>query len=272
MLKARILTALALLSVLLVALFLLPDPYWALLLLCVTTIGAGEWSRLAAYSRTATALYVGSTCAIGMLLLFGATTPGMKVLLFASSALFWLMIAPLWLKRKWDIRHPLVLAAVGWLVLIPTWLALIELRAASPWLLLGILALVWVADSAAYFAGRRFGKHKLAPSVSPGKTWEGAAGGFIAVALYGLMWREIAPGILVQSIGLLWWMASLGALTALSIVGDLFESWMKRRAGLKDSGQLLPGHGGVLDRIDALTATLPLATLALFATNLLEFR
>ena len=138
-------------------------------------------------------------------------------------------------------------------------LALIRLQE-QPWVLLAILGIVWVADSAAYFAGHQWGRHKLAPSISPGKTWEGVAGAAVAVAVYhAAVWYcgfgSGAPGLgLVAAL-------LVAVLFPLSIIGDLFESWIKRQAGVKDSGRLLPGHGGVLDRIDALTSTLPLAAL-----------
>ena len=136
-------------------------------------------------------------------------------------------------------------------------------------IVLVFVALVWVADSVAYFVGRRYGKHKLAPAISPGKTWEGVLGGFAGVAIY-LMLTVLAV-IATRNYGEqlpmpLFVVVVLGApLTVASIIGDLFESWMKRQVGLKDSGSLLPGHGGVLDRIDALTATLPVAAAAVFA-------
>ena len=124
------------------------------------------------------------------------------------------------------------------------------------------MGIVWVADSAAYFAGHRWGRRKLAPTVSPGKTWEGAAGAAVAVAVYhGLIWNfgfsQHMPNLAIPAAVL------VAVLFPLSIIGDLFESWIKRQAGVKDSGRLLPGHGGVLDRIDALTSTLPLAALVL---------
>jgi phosphatidate cytidylyltransferase len=144
---------------------------------------------------------------------------------------------------------------------------MMDLRENSPWLLLGIMVLVWVADSAAYFSGRKFGKHKLAPSISPGKTWEGVAGALLGVSVCVLLaWGfggylhlfMFLPVILLAS----WcWVG-------LAVIGDLFESAVKRQAGVKDSGALLPGHGGLLDRIDALTSTLPLAALALLLQRL----
>jgi phosphatidate cytidylyltransferase len=154
-------------------------------------------------------------------------------------------------------------------VLWPTWLALVVLRDASPWVLLAVAALVWAADIAAYFAGKAFGKVKLAPSISPGKTREGVFGAIAGVVAYGLILdfvahayvtpleRIFAPALGIPAI------VAMVVLTGLSVVGDLFESWMKRGAGIKDSSRLLPGHGGILDRIDALTSTLPLAALAL---------
>ncbi len=147
----------------------------------------------------------------------------------------------------------------GWLLIVPTWLALVRLQA-MPWVLLAVLGVVWIADSAAYFAGRTWGRRKLAPLISPGKTWEGVAGAAVAVAVYhALVWyfglRSVTLEIGVAAALL------VACLLPLSILGDLFESWIKRQAGVKDSGTLLPGHGGVLDRIDALTSTLPLAAL-----------
>ena len=159
------------------------------------------------------------------------------------------------------------MALTGWAVLLPTWLALVELRAIGPGLLLGLMAVVWIADSTAYFAGRKFGRHKLAPAISPGKTWEGVAGAFFGVTLYGLAWGVGNSSAAPFSSGLMWGMLLLWLLTIFSILGDLFESWMKRGAGLKDSGRLLPGHGGVLDRIDALTAAMPVAAIALLLKN-----
>jgi phosphatidate cytidylyltransferase len=139
-------------------------------------------------------------------------------------------------------------------LLLPTWAALLYLHARGPGFLLGVMAVVWIADTAAYFSGRRFGRNKLAPSISPGKTWEGVAGAFCALALYAGALSMLA-GMPLLSLGLM-----LSGLLYLSVLGDLFESWIKRVSGMKDSGHVLPGHGGVLDRIDALTSTLPIAT------------
>jgi len=147
--------------------------------------------------------------------------------------------------------------------------AIVELQARSPWLVLAAMAIVWIADTAAYFSGRAFGRRKLAPQVSPGKTWEGVYGGLAAVGLYALALVPLAAeggfkGV-VAPLSVIVWIALALALAALSVVGDLCESLLKRQAGVKDSGRLLPGHGGVLDRIDALLAAMPAAALLAIA-------
>jgi phosphatidate cytidylyltransferase len=170
---------------------------------------------------------------------------------------FWFLVAPVWLWRGWHVRDWRILALTGWILIVPTWLALVRLQQ-WPWVLLAVLGVVWIADIAAYFAGHVWGRRKLAPAISPGKTWEGVAGAVLGVAVYhALVWHfgfsAVAPQAAIAAMFL------VVCLLPLSILGDLFESWIKRKAGVKDSGRLLPGHGGVLDRIDALTATLPLA-------------
>ena len=141
------------------------------------------------------------------------------------------------------------------MVLVPAGLALASLAARD---VLAVLVLVWIADTAAYFSGRRWGRRKLAPSISPGKTWAGAAGGVFGAAAYAMI-----GGMYLSGAGWPLYVALAVVLAALGIVGDLFESAVKRQAGVKDSGALLPGHGGVLDRIDSATAVLPVAALFL---------
>jgi phosphatidate cytidylyltransferase len=149
--------------------------------------------------------------------------------------------------------------------------AVVALQTRSPGVLLAMMAIVWIADTAAYFAGRRFGRRKLAPSISPGKTWEGVYGALAAVAIYALLLVPLAAAAgytrPLDAIAAAIWVALTLLLTGLSIIGDLFESQLKRQRGVKDSGAILPGHGGVLDRIDALTAAMPPA--ALIAHHLL---
>ena len=134
--------------------------------------------------------------------------------------------------------------------------------------MIAVLGTVWISDTAAYFAGRRFGHRKLAPSISPGKTWEGVAGALAAVGIYALAWAGLsAPGNTpawpgAMRVAATWILPVLLGLAVVGMIGDLFESLIKRQAGVKDSGTLLPGHGGILDRIDAPAAMLPLAVLA----------
>jgi phosphatidate cytidylyltransferase len=148
---------------------------------------------------------------------------------------------------------------VGWVVLVPGWYGAVVLHR-DPGVLLALLAVVWIADSAAFFTGRHFGRHKLAPSISPGKTWEGVGGAFVAVLLYASILEQAVGGGHPEA-GIQGLDPLVVGMTVLGILGDLFESWIKRQAGVKDSGTLLPGHGGVLDRIDALMAAVPFAAL-----------
>jgi phosphatidate cytidylyltransferase len=263
-LKQRVVTAIILAVLFLAALFLLPALGWAILVAGIVTIAASEWGRLAGLAARGTMVYWGvSLVLMAGLLCSEADNFAQPVHLafYTLSALLWLLLVPLWLVRGWQLRNPMLMALLGWAVLIPTGLAMVDLRTSSPWLLLGVMALVWMADIAAYFTGRSFGKHKLAPAISPGKTWEGVAGAVLGVSIYvalaalgsGLSARYALPVVIAMS--WLW--------VALSVIGDLFESAIKRQAGVKDSGTLLPGHGGLLDRIDALTSTLPLAALVL---------
>jgi phosphatidate cytidylyltransferase len=275
MLLTRVLTALVILPVVLGMLFFATPALWALFALAIVLVACWEWSRMCALSAGAQSLYLLASGAIGAFvwLLSMGMVPGdfaaAALTAFILAAVFWIALAPLWLA-KGARPSPSVRAASGWLVAWPTWFALVVLREASPWLLLAVAALMWVADTAAYFAGKRFGKHKLAPAISPGKTWEGVVGGMVGAVLYGALLAWVAhrwetpispfftPGAGIPAI------VALVALTAGGIVGDLFESWMKRGVGMKDSSNLLPGHGGMLDRIDSLTSTLPLAAFAVF--------
>ena len=278
MLLTRVLTALALLPVVLGMLFLATPWMWGLFVLLIALVSCWEWSRMCHFTQPARIAYLAASMFIGFFLwlLYLRLVPGNFVAAaltgFIIATLFWLVGAPFWLAQKMR-PSPSTCAVAGWIVVWPAWLAFVVLRDTSPWILLALAALVWVADIAAYFAGKRFGRHKLAPEVSPGKTWEGVYGALAGVVMYGAVLAWVANSrhtpltpIFDDGAAMIVILAMV-ALTAVSVVGDLFESWMKRGAGLKDSSNLLPGHGGVLDRIDALTATLPVAALALYARH-----
>lgn len=257
MLKTRIITAAVLIAGFLSILFLASDITWALLTLLATLIAVWEWSNLIKLNKIQTSFSLAITLSLGLALIFSSNTAlahyhdEVVFGLLAAAAMFWIVIAPVWLIKRNKINHQLSMSVLGLLLLLANWIALIGLHNISPWLLLGVLATVWIADSAAYFAGKRFGRRKLAPEISPGKTWEGVAGAIVAIAIYGLL-------LCYYLNYSLWLIVGLWLIVILSIMGDLFESLLKRQAGVKDSSQLLPGHGGVLDRIDGLIPSLAL--------------
>lgn len=265
MLTSRLATALVLLAGCVAALFLLPSWLWAVLLLVVLALAAWEWGMLAGLGSGLSAGYavivVGSAAAIALAIAAGIGRSGaVETVIYGASCAFWLLVVPPWLATGGKARSSLVLGLAGWVILVPAWLAMSRLQA-QPAQLLALLGIVWIADSCAYFAGRTWGRHRLAPSISPAKTWEGVAGAAAAVAVYYAAIYYLVPEWR-------WWHGWSGALLVagvglLSVVGDLFESWVKRLAGAKDSGALLPGHGGILDRIDSVTSTLPFAALLL---------
>lgn len=277
MLKIRVITALVIFSITLVALFLLPNFGWSFFTLIIVIAAIWEWSRFCQLSEGGTRAYLAVSLVICALIfnlynhgqLGGIPFKSLALAGFCVAAIFWMLAVPVWLLKVWRPLNGWVIALAGWAVIFPTWLALLFLHDVSPWLLLSFAAIVWVADIAAYFVGKRFGKNKLAPAISPGKTIEGALGGMLGVAVYFFLWQFLLASTYV---GRLAWAVDLRSslialfvffilLAVVSVIGDLFESWMKRGANLKDSSNLLPGHGGILDRIDALTSTLPLAGL-----------
>lgn len=212
-------------------------------------LAAHEWARLCRLGTGAAWLYAAATSVVFV----AAGMLGLERALFGAAALFWLAVAPVWMWRGVRAESTTALGAAGVAVLVPAGLAMLVLRPAE---VLVVLALVWIADTGAYFVGRAWGRRKLAPSISPGKTWEGAIGGLLGAAAYAII-----CGILIQELAWAPFLAIAVLLAMLSIAGDLFESAVKRQAGVKDSGSLLPGHGGLLDRIDSATATLPVAAL-----------
>jgi phosphatidate cytidylyltransferase len=264
MLKARVLTALVLLFALLGVLFLLPLPMAAAAFGLVAAVAAWEWAglmRVDAAGRILYAILVSAFCwqiyAVGQ---FGF------MLFWTGASIFWLFAAGLWLRQRWVMAgNDFAGYGVGLLLIAATWAAMVALHERGPWVLIGVMALAWVSDIAAYFAGRTWGRRKLAPNISPGKTWEGVAGALAGVVAYGACVGVVTGWLSFASAGvLLAAIACVLVLTVLGIVGDLFESLLKRQAGIKDSSQILPGHGGVLDRIDSLMAILPPAALLLY--------
>ena len=275
MLKTRILTAVVLLAVLVPALFWLPPTWWGALTLLVMSAAAWEWGRLCGFQTRNAVLLAVITAGSGAVILLYPPAGAFGELLLYAAALLWILAVPAWLRWREHVPAGLMLAPLGWLLLLACWYAIWKIREAGALYLLLLMITVWVADIAAYFAGKRFGRHKLAPAISPGKTWEGVAGAVIGVQLYAmalLALEATAPnyfGSLAARLGVAGTLVAALLLTGISVVGDLFESLLKRRIGLKDSSNLLPGHGGVLDRIDALVSTLPvaLALAALLALN-----
>lgn len=265
MLKTRVLTAIVLLAGLLAALTLLSMKSLYLLLAVVLSLAAWEWAgllRMGSGGRLGYALLSGLlVLLLPQLGLQAVPTPALQMLWWLA-AVYWCVLVPGWLRHKWPLANNPLGWLLGWLLLLPSGAALAWLYLINPKLLLAVLAIAWVADIAAYFSGRTWGKHKLAPAISPGKTWEGAAGALLGVCVYGFFVVAYAHGRLPAVRDALLLLLVLLLLTAISIIGDLFESLVKRQAGVKDSSSLLPGHGGILDRIDSLTSTLPLAALA----------
>jgi phosphatidate cytidylyltransferase len=275
MLKQRVITAVVMLIILLPALFYraaLPFFLIAMVLICVA---AWEWARLNGYGQAHSILS-------GLFCLLLCTASWLMGLLEQSLALLWIAAGACWtFAGAWVLyrgvsawasySRPMRLLA-GLLALWVAWLSVAQAKSVGVNLLLSILLLVWVADIFAYFAGRALGgtlsRSKLAPSISPGKSWEGVWGGMIGVLVLAFAWQmaDKAFAATVPSVfsrigmhGALSLVVCSLFLTAMSVLGDLFESLVKRSAGVKDSSGLLPGHGGVLDRIDALLPTLPLA-------------
>lgn len=273
MLKQRLLTAAVLVPAAIVAILLLPAAALASVFAVLVLAGAWEWARLSGIgSIAARGVY---TAAAGVLMWLGLQfvhLPPFVAGLLAATALGW-MGALIWVwafpagPGPGALRTAL-LALGGYVVLVPAWLGLVVLRQQpdyGPGWVLFVLALIWVADSGAYFSGKRWGRHKLAPRVSPGKTREGVYGAAVLVAVYA-----VAAGLVLevpQQHFMAFVLLSV-ILVPISVLGDLFESLVKRQGGFKDSGRLLPGHGGVMDRIDSVTATVPAFVLGLIWLNI----
>jgi len=262
MLKQRILTALILIPLVIAGIIYLPTSAIAGILAVLLLQGAWEWSRLAGcQSNIARVAYV-ITMALVLWYCWTVITDQSFTRLLANVAAVGWLLATLWiffpsLCKEKSLPNLIVKLLAGIFVIGITWVAMVNQHAQTqqgPLWVLYFMFLIWIADSGAYFAGRAFGRHKLAPVVSPGKTWEGVAGAALMVLVYAYLAQYWLPVNAGQMVGVI--LVSL-FLVPVSVIGDLFESLMKRQSGIKDSGQLLPGHGGVMDRVDSMTAVFP---------------
>ena len=265
MLKLRVASALALAAVVIAAVTLLPPPWLAAFFHLLGLVAIREWAKLSGIvTRVGWIAYASLVSALVVALWLAREAwqaPAVSHGFLVLAGVFWIAgFAVVWSypRSMWILRSKVFMVALGALVVPGAWLALITLAtlgSRGAYVLIWLLAAVAAADIAAYFAGRRFGRRKLAPEVSPGKTWEGVAGG----ALAALAWGVCGAWFFAHDFGasLPGWLGATAVLIAASVVGDLFESAFKRSRGVKDSGSILPGHGGILDRIDALLAAAP---------------
>jgi phosphatidate cytidylyltransferase len=267
MLKQRVLTALVMVSVLLAVILWLPALWFYVFISAIVVGGAWEWAALSGLQApTARIAYTLSFVALALLmpLLPRAWLP----LLLMAALLWWLLALALvsaFPRSEHLLRRPALLLLAGYLVLVPGWCALVYLRDLPQYrfYILWFMMLVAAADVGAYFSGRALGRRKLAPVVSPNKTVEGFVGGMLATCAVAWVGVTLQPALPVE--GFAWLVLTLAAagFAVLSVIGDLFESMLKRMRSLKDSGSLFPGHGGVMDRLDSVTAALPLYVLLL---------
>ncbi|AOS98514.1 Phosphatidate cytidylyltransferase [Microbulbifer aggregans] len=280
MLKQRIITALVLVALFLGALFLLPIQSFTVATVVVILLGGWEWANLSNLNRALRFVFL---AALGVALIGVAqyvfamdfanpdTSRAQEVLAVACG---WWALAFLWVQSYpasamlWGNRW--VRGLIGLVVLVPAWLSMVILRGQDhgAWLVLFVVAVVVAADVGAYFVGRRFGKHKLAREVSPGKSWEGFFGGLAACLILAIV-VSIALSLPMKN-SLLFTFGILVTAVA-SVIGDLVESMFKRHRGIKDSSRILPGHGGILDRLDSLSAALPVFTMAALASELPKY-
>lgn len=262
----RVITALVLAPLAVAAILLLPTPTFALALAVVILLGAWEWSALAGIESVAGRIAYMALVALLLVALWLIPSADWSAALLLLPGIWWWGVL-VFLSRVRRIERSTSVDAglipVGLLVLPGPWLAMVRLHETAdhgPLLVLFLMVLIWVADSMAFFVGRAWGSKKLAPVLSPGKTREGVYGALAGAALCGVLLVRWLDATTLQALSLV----LLCAVTAvISVVGDLFESWLKRRRGVKDSGRLLPGHGGILDRIDSLTAAAPIFALGM---------
>lgn len=271
MLRQRVLTALIMALLFLAILFFSSQPVFVAAVTLLLILSSWEWTRLADIQRRGIRiLYVLATLLLSLGIgwfLFGLNNDHLMQTLLVVTCSWWAIVL-LWVQGYpsssvlWGYRWMLVL--MGWILLIPSWISLWFIRHQNhgEWLILLVVAVVAFADIGAYFSGKRFGRRKLAPDVSPGKSWEGFFG--------GLLFSSSLAILVITLTGGQHWLAIVVVIVAtalVSVLGDLFISMVKRHRGVKDTGTLLPGHGGVLDRIDGLMAAVPVFALMLMVTH-----
>lgn len=273
MLKQRLMTAAILVPIVIGSILYLPYPYFALLLALFVVQGSWEWTNMAQIkSMLGRMSFVALIAALlwGAWLSFRLSSPPWVLYVLIVAVLWWLFaffLVMLYPKYTLLRTNTVIKLFAGVLILVPSWIALIRLHASDeqgPLYVLFLLIIIWVADSGAYFGGRKWGKNKLAPNVSPKKTWEGVATGLMGVAILSVI-GALMLGYQDEAWGNVVVFVAICIITVLfSVLGDLTESMFKRQSGIKDSGTLLPGHGGVLDRIDSVTAAAPIFLICLW--------
>jgi phosphatidate cytidylyltransferase len=262
MLRQRVITALIMAALVIGAIFWLPQNITAAVVTLLMLAAAWEWAAFTGLKHALARLGYVALIAGCIAFVWHHGINSLRAGQLLPAALIWWCVAFVWVISLPTYVNRASAALAGILVLVPAWLALLRLHQIAPYWLLFVLLLVVAADVGAYFAGRTFGRHKLAPKVSPGKTWEGVGGGVAAAALMAVI------GTMILKVPMAPFIAVCAIVVVASIVGDLTESMFKRHVGLKDSGTLLPGHGGVMDRIDSVTAAAPIFLLGMEALGL----
>ncbi|OUT76803.1 MAG: hypothetical protein CBB82_06990 [Betaproteobacteria bacterium TMED22] len=265
-LLVRVFTSIFLIGALLAGMFALPQWLWGLILIGPVIIAAIEYSKLFGWEKKLRLAFVFAIigfCSPPFLIFnqFANIVNPIGMIMSWTAVLFWMFFVPFIIRYRMRTGNYLCNVAIGILIIVPAWFTLVGLQT-SPYPLFGVLLGVWLVDIAGYFVGKKFGKIKLLPSVSPGKTREGVLGGFVIILVYGLVLSLINDNIF-SAIEWSLFVIIAFAFTGICVLGDLFESYLKRGVGVKDSGSILPGHGGMLDRVDSMSALLPFSFLVI---------
>lgn len=257
---SRIFSAAIMLIIFLSSMFLFSGKFFSFVIYIVSLLALYEWSKLLHFKSHEKNIFLAISLFFIYLIDSYLSYDDARSILIGAS-IFWICIAPLFLIYKIHLKNFFLGSLIGWMLVMPLIISLNYLIQLSPWVVLLVLTTIWLADSGAYFFGKQFGRRKLAPSISPGKTWEGFIGALFVVSLFSIILTYF--GFVNSYASILFF----NLILLLSVEGDLFESFIKRMAKVKDSGELIPGHGGVLDRIDSLCSSLPLATLILISPS-----